>query len=142
MPLKMRGNARLCARRGRLSETRRGNQRDTRRCCVKRLPFDAAMETPLPRPLSARTLEFSVKPGARWHVDSVAVTGLTALPEKTAQEFFRTESMLFDLAKNKCLFAGARRKRRRRTAGRVAAARIRRRVVHADIAKANEANGP
>jgi outer membrane protein assembly complex protein YaeT len=108
---------------------------------VKRLPFDAAMETPLPRPLSARTLEFSVKPGARWHVDSVAVTGLTALPEKTAQEFFRTESMLFDLAKTNAYSPARVASGASALLGELRQRGYADAVVHADIAKANEANG-
>ena len=108
---------------------------------VRRLPFDATMETPLPRPLSARTLEFSVKPGARWHVDSVAIAGLTALPEKTARGFFRTESMLFILPKTNAYSPS-------RIASGVGAllGELRQRgyadaVVRADIAKVDETNG-
>ncbi len=66
---------------------------------VQRLVFDASLETAVPRPLAARTVVFRVKPGARWHVDSVEITGLTVLPVKTARAFFRLESMLFILAK-------------------------------------------
>ena len=66
---------------------------------VKRLVFDTRLETPLPRPLEARRVEFRVKPGARWHIASVEITGLTVLPVKTARAFFRTESVLFVLAK-------------------------------------------
>ena len=66
---------------------------------VQRLTFDANMETAVPRPLAARTVVFRVKPGARWHVDSVEITGLTVLPMKTARAFFRLEAMLFILAK-------------------------------------------
>jgi outer membrane protein assembly complex protein YaeT len=108
---------------------------------VLRLPFDATMETPLPRPLLARALEFSVKPGARWHVDSVAITGLTALPEKAAKGFFRTESTLFGLAKTNAYSpsrvesgAGALlgELRQRGYAGA---------VVRAEIARVDETNG-
>jgi outer membrane protein assembly complex protein YaeT len=66
---------------------------------VKRLVFDASLETTLPRPLEARTVKFRVKPGARWHIDAVEITGLSVLPVKMARAFFRVESMLFILAK-------------------------------------------
>ena len=66
---------------------------------VRQLMFDASLATALPRPLDARRVEFRVKPGARWHVDTVEITGLTVLPVKTARAFFRSESMLFILAK-------------------------------------------
>ena len=65
---------------------------------VQRQAFDASLETALPRPLEARTVVFRVKPGARWHIDTVEITGLAVLPAKTARAFFRTESMLFVLA--------------------------------------------
>jgi outer membrane protein assembly complex protein YaeT len=108
---------------------------------VLRLPFDATMETPLPRPLSARALEFVVKPGTRWHVDLVEITGLTALPERTARGFFRTGSILFNLAKTNAYSPP-------RVASGVGAllGELRQRgyadaVVHADVAKVDEANG-
>jgi outer membrane protein assembly complex protein YaeT len=66
---------------------------------VRRLTFDASLATGLPRPLEARVVEFRVKPGARWHVASVTITGLTVLPEKSARAYFRAESMLFILPK-------------------------------------------
>jgi outer membrane protein assembly complex protein YaeT len=66
---------------------------------TKRLGFDASLETALPRPLDARAVEFRVKPGVRWHIDTVEFTGLTVLPMKTARAYFRSESMLFVLAK-------------------------------------------
>ncbi len=66
---------------------------------VRQLVFDASLETAMPRPLEARAVRFQVKPGARWHVDSVEITGLTVLPAKTARAFFRMESMLFVRAK-------------------------------------------
>ncbi len=65
---------------------------------VKRFVFDATMATALPRSLEARRVEFQVKRGARWYIDSVEITGLKALPTKIAKTFFRTDSMLFVLA--------------------------------------------
>jgi len=61
--------------------------------------IDARLETAVPRPLAARAVVFRVKPGPRWHVAAVEITGLTVLPLKTARAFFRMESMLFVLAK-------------------------------------------
>jgi outer membrane protein assembly factor BamA len=66
---------------------------------LKRHVFDASFETSLPRPLEVRMVEFRVTPGIRWYVDSVAFTGLRALPVKAARPFFRSEAMLFVLAK-------------------------------------------
>ncbi|MFA5266031.1 MAG: BamA/TamA family outer membrane protein [Opitutaceae bacterium] len=66
---------------------------------VKRLAFDASMEMALPRQLEARTVEFRVKPGARWYIDSVEISGLRVLPVKLARTFFRSKSVLFLLAK-------------------------------------------
>jgi outer membrane protein assembly complex protein YaeT len=66
---------------------------------VQRLTFDASLETAVPRPLAVRAVAFRVKPGARWHIDSVEIAGLTVLPVKTARAYFRLESMLFILAK-------------------------------------------
>jgi outer membrane protein insertion porin family len=108
---------------------------------VQRLVFDASMETAVPRPLAARTVVFRVKPGARWHVDSVEITGLTVLPVKTARAFFRLESMLFILAKTNAYspahVAGA--------AGALLGELHRRgyadAVVQADAAKIDEATG-
>jgi outer membrane protein assembly complex protein YaeT len=108
---------------------------------VQRLVFDATLETPLPRPLAARTLEFRVKPGARWHIDSVEFTGLSVLPVKTARAFFRAESMLFILAKTNA-YSPARVER---SAGALLG-ELRQRgyadaVVRADAAKIDEASG-
>ena len=66
---------------------------------VQSSAFDASLETPLPRPLVAQKVEFRVKPGARWHVAAVEITGLTALPVKTARTYFRAEAMLIVLAR-------------------------------------------
>ena len=108
---------------------------------VKRLVFDASLETALPRPIEARAVEFRVKPGARWHVDSVEVTGLTVLPVKTARAFFRVESMLFVLAQ-----ANAYSPARVASAAGGLLAELRRRgyadaVVHAEAAKIDEGSG-
>ncbi len=67
---------------------------------VRQLTFDASMATGLPRPLQARALVFKVKPGARWHIKTLEITGLTVLPMKTARTLFRQESVLFVLARN------------------------------------------
>ena len=66
---------------------------------LKQLVFDASLETALPRAMEARSVEFRVKPGVRWHIDVVEITGLTALPVKTARAFFRVGSMPFLRAK-------------------------------------------
>ena len=108
---------------------------------VKRMLFDASLETALPRPLAARRVEFRVKPGSRWHVDSVNITGLTVLPVKTARTFFRTESMLFVLASTNAyspsragIAAGALMRELRRRGYADA-------VVHTDVAMVNEVSG-
>jgi len=57
----------------------------------------------LPRPLAARTVViFRVKPGARWHVDSVEIAGLTVLPMKTARHFSAWNRLLFHPGEDEC----------------------------------------
>jgi len=108
---------------------------------VKRLVFDATMETPLPRPLAARTVEFRVKPGARWHVDSVEITGLTVLPVKTARRYFRTESMLFILAKTNAYSPSHVESAAGALLGELRQRGYANAVVHAYAAKVDEASG-
>ena len=102
---------------------------------VKRLRFA------LPRPLEARTVEFRVKPGARWHVDSVEITGLTVLPVKTARAFFRTESMLFVLAKTNAYSPSHLESGASALLGELHLRGYADAVVRADAAKIDEASG-
>jgi outer membrane protein insertion porin family len=60
-----------------------------------RFKFDATLATPLPRPLAAKTVTFHVTEGARYVVDAVRIDGLTALPMKTAREYFQPDKGLF-----------------------------------------------
>ena len=53
-----------------------------------RFPFDTTLAVPLPRPLAAKKLTFEVKPGVRYVVTEVKITGLTALPVETARGYF------------------------------------------------------
>jgi outer membrane protein assembly complex protein YaeT len=64
----------------------------------RKFAFDPTMQNPLPRPLAASRVEFRVKPGARWHIDAVAIEGLTVFPLKEARNFFHTEAMLIGRA--------------------------------------------
>ncbi len=66
---------------------------------VRTFPFDVTMQKPVPRPLAAREVKFRVKPGVRWHVDAVAIAGLTVFPLKEARAFFHTEALLIGRAK-------------------------------------------
>ncbi len=108
---------------------------------VKRLVFDASLETVLPRPLEARTLEFRVKPGARWHIDAVEITGLHALPVKTARAFFRAESMLFILAKTNAYSPAHVERSASALLGELRLRGYADAVVRADAVKIDEASG-
>src|SRR5687768_13435532 len=59
------------------------------------LAFDPTFENPLPRPLEAREVRFKIRPGVRFHVDTVEFFGLTVMRPKDARAFFRSESTLF-----------------------------------------------
>ena len=108
---------------------------------VKRLVFDASLETALPRPLEARTVEFRVKPGARWHIASVKITGLTVLPAKTARALFRAESMLFVLAKTNAYSPSRVERSASVLLGELRARGYADAIVRADAEKVDEASG-
>ena len=59
------------------------------------IDFDATLETPLPRTLIARAVTFHVERGVRYHIENVEFSGLTVIPEETAETFFRSTSALF-----------------------------------------------
>jgi outer membrane protein insertion porin family len=59
------------------------------------LAFDPTFENPLPRPLEAREVRFRIRPGVRFHIDTVEFSGLTVMRPKDARAFFRSESTLF-----------------------------------------------
>lgn len=61
----------------------------------RKLPFDASLETSLPRPLSARSVTFRVSPGQRWHIGSVEFSGLRVVSAKIATSYYRENAMLF-----------------------------------------------
>ncbi len=65
---------------------------------VRRLRFDPTFEHPIPRPLAARALAFRVAPGVRWRVANVLIDGLTVLPIKEGQAYFRSDATLFIVA--------------------------------------------
>jgi outer membrane protein insertion porin family len=108
---------------------------------VQRLTFDARLESAVPRPLAARTVVFRVKPGPRWHVDAVAITGLTVLPLKTARAFFRMESMLFVLAKTNAYSPAHVASATGALLGELQRRGYADAVVHADAAKIDERTG-
>ncbi len=56
--------------------------------------LDADLETPLPRPLAARRVEFNVDRGARHRFDEVIFYGLGAMEEESAREYFVGEKVL------------------------------------------------
>ena len=82
-----------------------------------------------------------MKPGARWHVDSVEITGLTVLPEKTARAFFRTESVLFNLARTNAYSPSRVGSAAEALLGELRGRGYADAVVHADVASVDEANG-
>lgn len=65
----------------------------------QRLVFDPTFVHPLPRPLEAREVKFLLEPGVRWHVDTVAIAGLTSTPLEQARRFFRNDSTLVGTAR-------------------------------------------
>ncbi|MDB6092867.1 MAG: surface antigen [Verrucomicrobia bacterium] len=50
--------------------------------------FDATLASPLPRTLHARSVNFNVKEGTRSEITDLAITGLSAVPMRTAREYF------------------------------------------------------
>lgn len=61
----------------------------------RRFTFDPTFANVLPRPLSARRVDFKIKPGVRYFIDQVEFNGLTMMRPKDARTFFRSESTLF-----------------------------------------------
>jgi outer membrane protein assembly complex protein YaeT len=108
---------------------------------VQRLTFDAGLETAVPRPLAARTVVFRVKPGPRWHIDAVEITGLTTVPLKTARAFFRAESMLFISAKTNAYSPAHVESAAGALLGELHRRGYADAVVHADAAKIDQATG-
>ena len=64
----------------------------------RRFPFDPTFAKPVPRPLEATRLTFTVKPGVRWRVARVDIEGLTVLPLKTGISYFRNDATLLTVA--------------------------------------------
>jgi len=62
---------------------------------TRRIAFDPTFAQPLPRPLSARAVEFKLRPGVRFTVDAVHFTGLSGLSERQARALFRSDTALF-----------------------------------------------
>ncbi|HVU33154.1 MAG TPA: BamA/TamA family outer membrane protein [Opitutaceae bacterium] len=62
---------------------------------IRRVTFDPTFAHPIPRPLDARAVTFHVHPGIRWRVAEVRIEGLTAVPAKSGEAYFRTGGMLF-----------------------------------------------
>lgn len=65
----------------------------------KKVLFDPTFANPLPRPLDAREVRYTLVPGVRYFIDVVQFNGLTALPTKQARSFFRSDSTLFGTAR-------------------------------------------
>jgi len=108
---------------------------------VKRMDFDASLEIALPRAIEARTVDFRVKPGPRWHIDSVEITGLTVVQMKTARAFFRRESMLFVSAKTNAYSPSHVESAAGALLGELRQRGYADAVVRADAAKIDETNG-
>ncbi|HRJ47663.1 MAG TPA: BamA/TamA family outer membrane protein [Opitutaceae bacterium] len=68
--------------------------------------FDARLEHPLPRPLAAAALRFSVERGPRFLLRDIAFTGLQAVPPEAAREFFVGDTMLVTLASSRIYSPG------------------------------------
>lgn len=56
--------------------------------------FDATLENTLPRSVQAKRVEFDVKPGVRYRFDRIEFSGLHAISEEVAREFFIGERVL------------------------------------------------
>lgn len=65
---------------------------------VREFTWDASVTTFLPRPMHAESVTFHVEPGVRYHIEEVAIGGLTALSDEEGQAFFMSESYLLPLA--------------------------------------------
>lgn len=61
----------------------------------RRFVFDTTLTTPLPRPLSARSVTFVVKEGIRYFVSDARISGLNALPVEKARGYFMPGQALF-----------------------------------------------
>jgi outer membrane protein assembly factor BamA len=68
--------------------------------------FDPSFAVPLPRPLSARQVRFRLNPGVRSHVEAIEFVGLSALPERQARAFFRTDATLVGTARTNAYSPG------------------------------------
>ena len=68
--------------------------------------FDPSFAVPLPRPLTAREVRFRLNPGVRSHVAEVEFVGLTAVPERQARAFFRTDATLVATARTNAYSPG------------------------------------
>lgn len=61
---------------------------------VRSLAFDPTFANPLPRPIEASAVKFSLKPGVRYHIADVQFTGLTVMSHKQARALFRSDATL------------------------------------------------
>ena len=61
---------------------------------VTRFTFDASLESSLPRSIVARRLRLDVKRGVRFVFEEVNFTGLQAIEEEVARQFFMGEAVL------------------------------------------------
>lgn len=66
---------------------------------VRRFPFDPTFAHPVPRPLQAKAIDFTIKTGVRWRVARVVIDGLTVMPEKEGRGYFRSDATLFVVAR-------------------------------------------
>ena len=67
-------------------------------------------EEPLPRPLEARQVEFTIHKGVLYHFGDLQFHGLSVLPDKTARSYFIETGALFPLKRNR-IFSPDRLKR-------------------------------
>ncbi len=61
----------------------------------EKFPFDASLESTVPRNLKATEVRFLVERGQRSFIETVDFSGLTVLPADSASAFFRPEGTLF-----------------------------------------------
>lgn len=54
----------------------------------RQFTFDTTLATPLPRPLTATEVDFTVKAGVRSVIEDLEITGLTAVPMDLARQYF------------------------------------------------------
>ena len=69
-------------------------------------PLDARLDQPLPRPLEATEVTLKVERGPRFVLQEITFTGLQALPEDEARNYFAGESLLITIDADRIYLPG------------------------------------